>query len=140
MRRALSLLAIGCAGLAAGCGGDADSDEEEIRRVVRDFATAVAAGNGERACRQLTGTGQRELVEAVTAAFPDPGDVGCEEAVGELSNDMAPERKTALLNPKVRDVEIVSDSAEVRLAGLGRPVRLSREDGNWQVAGSDVAG
>ena len=140
MRRPLTLLAIVAAGLAAGCGGgdDGGGDEGDVRKAAEDYLTAVAAGNGERACGQLTPVAQKEAVDTVTAALPDV-DYDCSEAITELSGDLPPDRKRALLNPDISEVTIAGDSAQVRVQGLPAPTTLSRLEGDWKVARSPVA-
>jgi hypothetical protein len=139
MRRASTLLAIVCTALAAGCGGkDEPSDEDAVRKVVGDYASAIGAGNGDRACKQMTEPGRRATVERVTAAFAQPIDIGCQEAVTELSNDLSGRTKRALLNPRVESVEVSGETASVRLRGVGGTTRLSRVDGGWRVVASDL--
>lgn len=139
MRRALTLLGIVGTALAAGCGGgDGDDDDAAVRRLVGDYATAIGAGNGDRACKTMTAPARRETVERVTAAFAQPIDIGCEEAVTELANDMSPETKRALLNPRVAAVEVGGKTAEVRLRGVRGTTRLEQVDGGWRIAASDL--
>lgn len=137
MRRAPALLALACL-LAAGCGGGGGNEEEAVRKVLRDYLTGIAAANGERACAQLTETAREEVVETVTAAFPGDGGLSCEEAVAELSADLAPGRKSALLNPVFREVSITGDKAEVAVKGLDGAAELTRVDGEWRVVRGGV--
>lgn len=135
MRRAVTLLAIACAGVAAGCGGDdGGGDDEQVRDVVRDYLTGLAAGNGDRACAQLTEEARKELVSEVTAAFPDPPELSCEEAVVDLSQDIAPIDKRKFLNPEVTKVSVDGDRATVTVKGLDGPTTLARDGDDWRIA------
>lgn len=140
MRRALALLALAAAAAAGGCGGDGGSgDEDEIRRVARDYLSGLAAGNGRRACAQMTDSARKAAVDLVTGAFANAPDVTCEQAVEDLSADIAPDRKQALLNPKVREVEIDGDAARVIVEGVTGSTQLTRDGDAWRVARSDVS-
>jgi hypothetical protein len=135
MRRLLTILAVAGAAAAAGCGGGdgGGDDEERITRVVDDYLTALASGNGERACAQLTPGAQKEAVETVTAAFPDAGGMSCEDAIAELSADTDQRRKETMLNPKVEDVAVSGDSATARVKGLSGTARLQRVEDAWKL-------
>ena len=135
MRRLLTVLAIACAG-AAGCGGDDDdrpAPEEQVRKAVRDYATAVGSGNAERACSTLTNEAQEQVVEEVTAAFAEPEELSCTDAVRELSADLAQEDKRILINAKAGKVNLRGDSATAEVERLAEPVALRRVGENWRV-------
>ncbi len=142
MRRALTLLAIATTGLAASaCGGDdKGGDEDQVRSATKEFVTGLAAGNGRRTCAQMTTAARKEVVDTVTAAYPDPELADCEPAIEALSEDIESERKQAMLNPRFAKVEIVGDSAEVTVKGVTGKTKLSRVDGDWQVAGTEIVG
>jgi hypothetical protein len=137
MRRPLTLLTIAATALAAaGCGGDGGGGgtDAEVRKAVEDYLTALAAGNGRRACDQLTPGAQKEAVEIVTAAFADSGDIDCEQAIEELSRDAGQDTKRTILNPEVSEVEVDGDTATARVKGLSEPARLSRVGDGWKVS------
>jgi hypothetical protein len=140
MKRLATVLAIACAGLA-GCGGGDDGGggpEEEVRKAVRDYLTAIASGNGERACSTLTNEAQERIVEEVTAAFAEPGELGCGDAIQELSADIAPEVKPVLLNPKVEKVSIQGDRATAEVQKLAEPTTLERIREDWRIVRSPL--
>jgi hypothetical protein len=140
MRLPPAIVALALAAAIAGCGGDDGADDaDEVRQVTRDYLTALAAGNGRRACEQLTEQARREAIETVTAAFLDAEDVTCEEAIAELSADIAEDRKRALLNPEISDVEIEGDRAEVRVKSVNGSTTLSRVGDAWRVVRSDTS-
>ncbi len=140
MRRTLTLLALLAAAAGAGGGGgdEGGGDEDEVRRVARDYLTGLAAGNGRRACGSMTEAAQKAAVETVTAAFPDSPEVTCEQAVEDLSADMDPTRKRALLNPEFREVEVSGDRATVAIKGAEGSAVLARTGDQWRVTRSDV--
>ena len=133
----MTILALAAMALAAGCGGDGNGGggpDAQVTKAVEDYVTAVAAGNGRRACDQMTSGAQKEAVEIVTAAFTDSGGIGCEEAIGELSKDAAPESKKAMLNPEISDVEIEGDKATAKVKGLSEPAQLAKVDDAWKLS------
>ena len=140
MRRALALLAIVCA-TGAGCGGDDGPDaEEQVRDVVREYLKALAEGRGERACGYLTEAARRQVVEAVTAVFPESGTVSCEEAIAEIALDTAAERKRVLLNPEIERVSVDGERATANVRDLREPLRLERLGDDWRVDDATVDG
>lgn len=53
--------------ISTGCGGDAPADDMgAVENTVRTYLSALASGNGDRACAQLTGAAQREAVNLST--------------------------------------------------------------------------
>lgn len=136
----MTALAIVCTA-AAGCGGDdgGDSAEEQVRKAVRDYLTALAAGNGQRACATLTEEAKEQAVEEVVGAFANAPEIDCAQAVEELSVDLAPADERVLLNPKVGRVAVRDDRATAQVDRLARPVPLRRVGDRWRVAQSTVA-
>jgi hypothetical protein len=95
---AIVLLAVGCG--SAGCGGG--TDVADVRAVSGRFSAAVEAGDGERACAQLSPQTraqleeqeQRQCREAITGVRLEPGSVTRVQvymlnAMVELSNGEA---------------------------------------------------
>ena len=135
----LTALALACTA-AAGCGGDdGESAEDQVRKTVRDYLTALAAGTGDRACPALTAEAQAQAVEEVTASFAMAPDLSCKQAIRELSVDLEPADERVLLNPKVRKVSVRGDRATAEVERLAEPVPLRRVDDDWRVAQSTFA-
>jgi hypothetical protein len=135
MRRVATIAVIACAALA-GCGGGDDEGggpEDAVREAVRDYLTAVASGNHERACSTLTNEAQETLVAEVTATFAEGGRISCGDAVQELSADIAPEDKQVLLNPKVGKVTIEGTRATAEVERLAQPTPLRQVGEDWRV-------
>ena len=121
---------------AGGCGGDGSggSASDEVKAATKDYLTGLAAGNGQRACGQMTAGAQKEAIEAVTAAYPESPELTCPQAITELSQDVAPDSKRAMLNPAFQAVEVDGGRAEARVKALHQTVRLERAGDDWKVA------
>lgn len=132
MRRLLTVIVLGAAVTACG-GDDAPAPEAQVTKAVRDYLTAVASGNHERACATLTNEAQEQVVEEVTAAYPDPDDLSCGDAIRELAADLSADHKRTLLNAKVAKVTLRSGSATAEVEKLADPVTLRRVDDAWRV-------
>jgi hypothetical protein len=117
------------------CGGDDEpKPEDEVRKVVKDYLTAMASGNAERACGALTNEAQEALVEEVSNAFGGGADeLSCGDALQELSADVAPEAKPVLLNPKIGKVTIEGSSATAEVEKVAGTVPLRRVGDDWRV-------
>ena len=138
MRSALTVIA-GLA-VAAGCGGDppleqaTGNDRREIERVVHEWYTAFAAGDGRAAC----GFAAEKTLEAIGGAD------SCATRVARASKQLIEEQRRELEDAQVSRAFVRGDEANVQLDArtrftgqmLSRTIRLHREDGAWKVVGS----
>lgn len=97
----------------SGCGVDAERDH--ALAAAQSFMSAIAGGDGERACQLLTAEARRS-----TESFGQR----CAQQIVQLDGEVAP----------VRGVEVWSDSAQVRLAG--DTIFLARFADGWKVRGA----
>jgi hypothetical protein len=95
--RASLVLLVGLLIAVAGCGTSA---EEEVADTIKTFYRAAAAGDGERACEQLT-----------PAARATAGGVPCEAAVDQLETLGGATAKRRLAAITVRHVRVRGDRA-----------------------------
>jgi hypothetical protein len=118
IRALVSVLAAGAA--LAGCG-----DEDEIKKVGKTYFTALADGDGRKACDQLTPKARSEVARAFGA--PSYG-LDCREFVEQkLYLFVGREGKDALRGTKLTPVEVDGDEAT---AGN---VHFRKDDGKWRV-------
>jgi ketosteroid isomerase-like protein len=113
----------------AGCGGE--SDKEKIQSTVRDYFTAFASGDYEKACSQLAEQTREQLVEA--ARVKD-----CSTALQRGAQRAQVER----FRGKLRDVSVASvtvhdntATAKVRALGVTTEIPLTKEGDSWKVQG-----
>src|SRR3712207_2897492 len=136
MRRLpLAGIAAAAALALAGCGGgDSSSEKAEIERVVNDYFTAFATGDGAKACGQLTTDAQVELVEATRAN-------DCPEALEVAAKQPDVERfREDLADAEVVEVDITGPkaTATVRALGVEEKVPLAKQDGAWKIEGGQI--
>jgi hypothetical protein len=127
MRR-LSTPAVAVAALAvAGCGGA--SDKEKVETTVRDYFTAFAESDFDKACGELAAPTRDDLVKAAHAK-----DCSTALARGAARADIKRFQK------KLRDVRVESvdikdktATAKVRALGTTTSLPLSKEGDEWKV-------
>ena len=116
----------------AGCG---DADElTAIREVMRRHVTGIAQGQGAVACRDLTAEARRLVVRSVNERVPELDVRTCEEALGRVAADLAPQLRRQILNASF-DVEL-SDGGTTATADSSATAGLThlrKLDGRWRI-------
>jgi hypothetical protein len=123
--RAVAVMAAGLAlAVAPGCGG---SDEDDVKDVIKDYASGVAEGDGKKVCGTLSEDSKKQFDQAGSK---------CEDAFKSFGGFLTDEQKDKLkdIDP---DVEIDGDNATANvdeLQGTGSTeVKLKKEDGDWKI-------
>jgi hypothetical protein len=117
--------------LLAGCGG---GDSDDPAEPVRVYFDALADGNGERACGQVTGAAQREMVGYAAEMLPEFRITSCASAIRRLAGVLGPDER-ALLKEASFTVKRNGDQATVTPKGAARPAQVERISGRWLIAG-----
>jgi SnoaL-like domain len=126
--RAASLAMVAACALAgAGCG---ESDEEQVEDTVKAYMSAVADGDGEEACEQLTERGRREIAEGLTEVTGGEGCAGAFESLHARAGERALRR---LRNAEVTSVTVDGDTATLRIEDAPHPPKLRKIDGEWKI-------
>ena len=121
--------------LLAGCGGG-DSEEAAASETVSEFLTALAEGDGGRACAHLTESA-RGVVETAAGVLPDVPVVTCSavlERIGELIPAESKEQLRDLpegIGPE--DARIEGETAVVTVPGARLPIRLIDSERGWLI-------
>ena len=124
------------AALAGGCGGSDDgADDAGPEDVVRTYLEAVADGDGERACDQLTDDVQRQAVDFLSAQLPQLEASSCADGLGQLAEDLGEEEKDGLRDPGEASAEIDGDTAIVRFEQGTTDAELTKEGDSWLISG-----
>jgi Domain of unknown function (DUF4878) len=127
-RLPLVLAAAAAALLLAGCGGD---DREEVEQTVRDFVRATDQRDADTFCGELV---SQEYLEQSTGTSGDGAEDACKEQLRAITG-----LRIELV--RIRKTEIDGDQAVVTavLKTQGRrdvrQLRLSKEGGDWKLAG-----
>jgi hypothetical protein len=145
--RGLAPLALLLASLlvVAGCGDDADSEEDAVKGVVTGFFTDLAENRGTEACDRLT-TGTVRILSAVA---PSAGTAAtCPDNIRAVNGQLSEEEKEALKSAEVRAVTVSGETAtvnpndvEFEIEGTssllssvkGGPVVLRNVDDEWKI-------
>jgi hypothetical protein len=127
-RLPLVLVAAAVALLLAGCGGD---DREEVEQTVRDFVRATDHRDVDTFCGELV---SEEYLEQSTGTTGNKAKDACKDQLRAITG-----LRIALV--RIRKTEIDGDRATVTavLKTQGRrdvrQLRLSKEGGDWKLAG-----
>lgn len=127
-RLPLIIAAVAVALLPAGCGGD---DREEVEQTVRDFVRATDRRDADTFCGELV---SQEYLEQSTGMTGDEAKDACKDQLRAITG-----LRIALV--RIRKTEIDGDRAVVTavLKTQGRRdvrrLRLSKEGGDWKLAG-----
>jgi hypothetical protein len=127
MKRALAAIAV----LAiAGCGGQ--SDKEKIETTVRDYFTAFADSDFDKACDKLASTTREDLVKA--ARVKDcPAALTRGAARAEVKRFQLKLKDARVLSVDIKDK---TATAKVRALGATTSLPLSKEGDSWKVQGA----
>jgi hypothetical protein len=102
---------------------------------LKTYLTAVAAGDGQRACSQLTGDEARTLLDYVASELPEASLTSCTDAIAKLSGSLGGDGQQSLLDAKVINVRVVGASATADLQGGTMTAQLTRDGGLWLISG-----
>ena len=111
--------------LAAGCGSDGGGDIDQARDAVGDYFTAIAQGDGARACGRMTEQAQEQFAD-------EGGTASCDEAVERLSDQLADEDLAPLRDPQV-DVTLNRDKASASVKDGPSDITVVKVGGKWLV-------
>ena len=117
--------------LVVGCGGSEDSPED----VARTYLEAVADGDGEKACDQLTGEAQRQAVTFLAQQVPEFGATSCEDGLDMLGENLGEDEKEILRDPGEATVDENGDTATVTFENATTPAELTKSGDDWLISG-----
>lgn len=115
----------------AGCG---NSTADDAAQPVKTYFDALADGDGERACDQLAGEAQRELVVSAVEQVPELNITTCAETVEAVSGMIGPDEESRLRDAEMR-VEVDGDTATVTPEGGTDSAEVAQIDGRWLIVG-----
>jgi hypothetical protein len=108
-----------------------DTPQEQVTATVDRHFEALADGDGEAFCTELT-------PEATKIAAGVADVQACEEVAGKLKDATPDEQLDAVRSIEVTGTTVSGDQAEARIALDGEravePIQLRRHDGAWKVS------
>jgi hypothetical protein len=126
VKRALAVLVVLS---IAGCGGP--SDKEKVETTVRDYFTAFASSDFNKACDELAAPTREELVKAArTKDCPAALQRGAQRA--EVKRFQSRLKDAEVVSVQVKDKTAV---AKVRALGSTTSLPLTKEGDSWKVEG-----
>ena len=111
--------------LAAGCGGDGD-DLQQAHDAVSDYVTAIAEGDGARACGRMTERTQEQFTE------DEPQAGSCEEAVQRVRDQLSDEDLAPLRDPRI-EVTLNRDKATASVQDGPSDLTVIKVGGRWLI-------
>lgn len=127
-------LAVAAVLLVAGCGGSsAPPDRDQVSATVLDYAHAFGAGDGAKACDQLTPAARARFLQLVALLART---TNCPTAVRRVEQAVGPQAAAAFRAARVSSVQVHGSTATARLiAGAqSAAVRLTKQGGRWRLA------
>jgi hypothetical protein len=118
---------------ATGCGGQSDADR--IQQTVKTYLSALADGDGAKACDQLTGDQTRAVVDHAITSLPELQASGCADALTKLSGSLGADEKQTLRDAKVTQVQVSGDSATAEVVGGSKTAELQKSHGRSLISG-----
>lgn len=127
--RALAVLTLTA---LAGCGGGRGGEAEKVRDVMERLTEAIARGDGEAACRDLTPEARRLVVTSAEAAAGGEF-ASCGAVLGAVAYDL-PEDARRRLHEAEYSVELHGDDTAIADSqAVSGEARLRKHGGRWIV-------
>ncbi|HWK26582.1 MAG TPA: hypothetical protein VNS09_08470 [Solirubrobacter sp.] len=114
-----------------GDGGGAKADVADVQAAVSSYMSAVADGDGEAACDQMTEEAVAGVVDDGKKRDADAAYRLCAETIGSLASIMDDADRAGLREAKFEKTEIDGDTATVVVSIGDGPVELVRTEDGW---------
>lgn len=102
---------------------------KEIATTVETYLKAIAAGNGKRACEQMSAAGQKAVAAKLAQIAPETRGAACSESIVLYQGAYG----DAIKRPKVTSVRVNGRRATA-VGPLKQVARLERRGGRWLIA------
>src|SRR3954452_20347690 len=130
--------------LLAGCGGGGTkSDADQVAQTLKDAASAVANGDGDKACGYLTPDAQRQAELQVGGGVLGQ-DVDCATFVKRGTAFMSPLERQQIRNLEAQNLQVNGSSASATMAtnsgaapgqGISVQLNLTKIGDDWKISG-----
>jgi hypothetical protein len=136
--RVLTILALIAAFAYVGCGGNRESDRDEVEKTVKGVYNALAEKDAKKVCSFISEKGRKQIADS---ASRDGKKQDCEQ-VFAIGLAFAGDQLAAAKNVEVTDVKLDGDQAKavISLQKRKSDINLVKEDGAWKLSGLDLTG
>ncbi len=127
-----ALAASGCGSDDSGGGGGGGDGEAQIRDVVTGYASAVADGDGDKACGYLSQAARDRIEQAADTVDAS----GCPGVIEKVTDTASADDRDKLGALEVTSVTVSGDTATAQTHVEGDktdPAKLVKEDGAWKI-------
>jgi hypothetical protein len=134
MHRARAVVAVLVAALAVAATGCGKSEEDKAKSAVEDYLEAVSNGDGDKACGLVTAATKKKIEQS--AKRP------CPQTFSSLNQGPGKAVLEAFKDAKVEGVKVDGDkaTADIKLRQLSQKTNLRKEDGDWKLESTGIAG
>jgi hypothetical protein len=124
----------------SGCGSKSDADQ--AKDTMKSFLSALAKGDGKKACSLADASGQARLVAAAKGRLSCPG------VISALARRLPASVKTGFENAEIKKVTVTGNTATINGADItaskgdvsgflsgGTPTKFVKKGGTWKLSG-----
>jgi Flp pilus assembly protein TadD len=129
----VAALVLVAAVLLVGCGGGGDKDK--VQAVIKTYLGAFAAGDGQKACDQMTGEMAREVLASAAQDVPGLNATSCPDAITKTAASLGGDEKQKLHTVKFAATTVNGDQATAMFEGATSDVELHKIGGRWFISG-----
>lgn len=115
------------------CGGA--SNEEKVADTLTTYLDALANGDGQEACDQLTGAQNRRILEGAVSFLPELASTSCADALTKLGEGIGADERELLNDAEIVNVEVDGDSATAQIDGGTGTAELEKPGDRWLISG-----
>lgn len=126
------------AAAVSACGGSSGSSQNSPSTAVKSYLTALATGDGARACGVLTTTMQNRALSLARSQGIKAS--SCPALFSQLKGQTTAAQRRTLMNAKVGSVRVSGNTATVTLKGGTQPATLTKSGGKWLISGGITSG
>ena len=109
--------------------------QDQVRDTVETYLTALADGDGERACDQLTGNARRKLVDSLTQQVPEVDATSCEDALAMVAANIGADEERTLKDAEITKVSGQGELGHSPARGADTDAELVKTDAGWLIDG-----
>jgi hypothetical protein len=131
VKRALTLIVVALC--LAGCADDDKPERDSPERTLKAYLAALAEGDGDRACDELTERGRDELAALVPLHLRVAAMKDCVATAEQVSEAMYPALADDLIDAELGEVRVAGGTAIASPRGGPARIRLVRRGGDWLI-------